>query len=148
MAFTPRRTRRLTETRGALLQQTLPRTRGRCCLAHSNGSEPRPSRSVGTARSDALQTLRAPPGLVPFWFGVPLLHDYLRVATRGSSPTTNPSSLASSTCSSLRSSPVPSGRYQPAFIAQAPALRAPHHTFTPAPLAGRHTSRFDWATPI
>jgi len=70
------------------------------------------------------------------------IHDFLRFAIRGSSPTTtNPSTkLASSTCSSLRSNPVPSDLYQAAFVAHATALprlpRVPQHEFSPRTIGG------------
>lgn len=62
-------------------------------------------------------------------------HDYLRIATRGSSLTSTAPSLASSTCSSLRSSPTPSvnGPYQAAFAAH--ALAPPHISRVPRELS-------------
>jgi hypothetical protein len=96
-------------------------------------------------------------------------HDYLRIATRSSSSTSTAPSLASSTCTSLRSSPTPSGQYQTAFVAHAPP-RFPRvsrefsilglvsrsivkiHVLSQqstnshlAPLVGRLTSPFAWA---
>ena len=204
MAFTPRRTPRLSRDMGRptttnpskdprpLLPHALQWLRTSSLAKCLNSAPGRPANTLNTTRAGALLVRGAtceshqsyctcPPRR-----GIALhaasrrkvfpdssfsFHDYLRLATRGSSPTTNPSSLASSTCSSLRSSPVPTGRYQPASIAQAPALRAPRefslvsgadpifltcsfllfekiiHSL-PAPLAGRPTSRFDWATPI
>jgi hypothetical protein len=101
------------------------------------------------------------------------LHDYLRIATRSSPSTSSVPSLASSTCSSLRSSPAPSGLYQAAFVARAPTHPRIHRVpreFSvlgpasrsvvktcpffqqstdshPAALAGRLTSPFAWAAP-
>jgi hypothetical protein len=48
-------------------------------------------------------------------------HDYSRIGARGSPPTSTVPSLASSTSSSLRSSPAPSGLYQATFVPHVPA---------------------------
>jgi len=79
-------------------------------------------------------------GWCPFGSGCHFFHDYLRIAARGSPSTSTAPSLASSTCSSLRSSPVPSGLYQSAFVAHAPAPprfpRVPQHEFAPRTMGG------------
>ncbi|KAH9988841.1 hypothetical protein BJV77DRAFT_964224 [Russula vinacea] len=58
-------------------------------------------------------------GWCPYGSECHFLHDYSRLTSRGSSSGSNPPSVASSTCSSLRSSPVPSLPYQAPFVPHA-----------------------------
>ncbi|KAI0246030.1 hypothetical protein BJV78DRAFT_1286816 [Lactifluus subvellereus] len=81
-------------------------------------------------------------GWCPYGVDCHFLHDHSRLSSRPGSTTSSPPSLASSTASSLRSSPVPSTMYYPSGVNQsagacdAPLYRVPRHGFTPRTIGG------------